>query len=293
MASDRKKREWFDLGAEAFARVRPNLYDVPTYACPICLTPFMVEALAQKQLSAEHVPPESLGGRELLLTCRCCNNSSGTKLDAHARIKEDVQLAFNGALEHPHRVRAMFGDLVVNAELHTSGGKYSLQVPAKINKPGTRDTLQGVAHKGAQLTIEHQRYADLGAKISWFRSGYLALFAVTGYELACDPAFEIVRKQILECDERKMITFTSEAPGDIPLAVRRILHVLAPEWHKGWAVEFGRYFVHFPAPGDISFYDRMAAHVSDHIVYTYRYLGWPNEPTFGLRGTQAARRAAR
>jgi len=289
MANERKKREWFDLGAESFARMRPGLYDHPIYPCPICLTTFTIDALAQKQLSAEHVPPESLGGRELLLTCRSCNNSSGTKLDAHARIKEDVQLALVGTLEHPHRVRAMFGDLVVNAELHTSGGKYSLQVPTKINKPGTSDTLQSVARMGAQLTVEHERYADLGAKISWFRSGYLALVAVTGYELALDPAFEIVRKQILECDERKMITFTSEAPEHIPLTVRRILHVLAPEWHRGWAVEFGRYFVHFPALGDMSFYDRMAAHAFDPITqYSYRYMGWPSEPTFGLSKTEAA-----
>src|SRR5580704_14552788 len=265
MVNERKKRRWFELGAESFARVRPGLYDDLIYPCPICLGRFTIEALAQNQLSAEHVPPESLGGRDLLLTCRNCNNSSGTKLDAHAKIKEDVQLAFAGTLEHPHRVRAMFGDLVVNAELHTSGGKYSLQVPTnlkikedvqlafagtlehphrvramfgdlvvnaelhtsggkyslqvptKINKPGTRETLQNVVQTGTQLTVEHRRYAELGAKISWFRSGYLALFAVTGYELALNPAFEIVRKQILECDERKMITFTSEAPEHIPL----------------------------------------------------------------------------
>jgi len=129
VANHCKKREWFDLGAESFARVRPDLYDRPIYPCPICLATFTIEALAQKQLSAEHVPPESLGGQELLLTCRNCNNSSGTKLDAHARIKEDVQLALAGTLGHPHRVRAMFGDLVVNAELHTSGGQVLASSP--------------------------------------------------------------------------------------------------------------------------------------------------------------------
>jgi hypothetical protein len=114
------------------------------------------------------------------------------------------------------------------------------------------------------------------------------LFAVTVYELVLNPAFEIVRKQILECDERKMITFTSEAPEDIHLTVKRILRGLAPEWHRGWAVEFGRYFVHFPALGDDSFYDRMAAHAFDPITqYTYRYVGWPSEPTFGLSKTEA------
>jgi hypothetical protein len=69
------------------------------------------------------------------------------------------------------------------------------------------------------LTVEYRRFSELGAKISWFRSGYLALFAVAGYELALDPAMEIVRRQILECDERHMVTFTSEAPRLMPMAL--------------------------------------------------------------------------
>jgi hypothetical protein len=68
MASEKKKREWFELSASAFARGRPGVFGQPTYACPICLTPFTIQALADKRLSAEHVPPQSVGGRELLLT---------------------------------------------------------------------------------------------------------------------------------------------------------------------------------------------------------------------------------
>jgi hypothetical protein len=286
MASEQKKREWFDLGAASFARVRPGMYDQPTYPCPICLVPFTIEALADKQLSIEHVPPECLGGRELLLTCTECNNSAGTKLDAHAKIKEDVRLAMRGRLARPHRIKTNIAGLHINGELHTSEGLYSLQIPRKINKPGTGEALHDVAQIGARLTVEHERFADLGAKISWFRSGYLALFAVGGYELSLDPAMKIVRKQVLECDERQMLCFTSEVPQDIPLSVCRIMRVLGPPWHRGWAVEFGPYFVHFPSAGDMSFYDRLAAHVLEPVTqYTYQYVGWPAEPTFNLRRT--------
>ncbi len=79
------------------------MFDQPTYACPICLTPFTIEALADKRLSAEHVPPKSVGGRELLLTCKVCNNSAGTKLHADAKTKEDVRIAMAGMLGRPHR----------------------------------------------------------------------------------------------------------------------------------------------------------------------------------------------
>jgi len=124
---------------------------------------------------------------------------------------------------------------------------------------------------------------ELGAKISWLRSGYLALFAVAGYKLSLEPAIQIVRRQILECDERKMVTFTSELPHDIPLTERRIARVLAPRWHGGWVVMFGRYVVHFPAPGDVTFYDRMAGYTDGRTYVTKcRNEGWPVEPTFGL-----------
>jgi hypothetical protein len=246
--------------------------------------PFTIEALADKRLSAEHVPPKSVGGRELVLTCTVCNNLAGTKLDAHAKTKEDVRIAMAGEIGRPHRVKATFGDLRVNAELHTSGGTYSLQIPHKINKPDTNEALRNVARAGTQLTVQHEPFAELGAKISWLRSGYLALFAMFGYNVALDPAMQIVRQQILECDERRMVSFTLEAQHDIPLTERRILRVLAPQWHLGWVVQFGRYFVQFPSPGDMTLYERIAAYGLNPVVQhvTYENMGWPTKPTFGL-----------
>ena|ERR1700733_3645501 len=208
MASESKKREWFDRGAVSFARLRPGAFSEPTYPCPICLTPFTVEALKDKRLSVEHVPPKSVGGRELLLTCTLCNNSSGTKLDADAKTKEDVRRAMAGLSDRPHRIRAMIGGLPVNGELHTSQGTYALKIPRKINKPRTHESLDKLGKVGTQLTVQHESFSELGAKISWLRSGYLTLFAMAGYEVALDPAMQIVRQQILECDERRMITFS-------------------------------------------------------------------------------------
>ena len=184
-----------------------------------------------------------------------------------------------------HRIRATIGDIRINGDMYTSDGRYSLRIPHKINNPSTRNALSEITRAGAALTVQYKPYAKLGANISWLRSGYLALFAVNGYKLAFDPAMEIVRRQILECDERKMVTFISVAQLEIPLTERRILRVLAPEWHRGWAVQFGRYFVQFPSPGDISFYDRLEAYVLNSTLQgttTYQNMGSPNEPTFGI-----------
>ena len=78
-----------------------------------------------------------------------------------------------------------------------------------------------------------------------------------------------------------------EAQQDIPLTERRILRVLSPQWHLGWVVQFGRYFVQFPSPGNMTFYERIAVYGLKPVVQhtTYENMGWPTKPTFGLPQT--------
>jgi hypothetical protein len=290
MAAQTKKRDWFDLGASAYAQACPGRYAVPTYVCPICRDPFTVEALDDSRLSLEHVPPQSVGGRELLLTCTKCNNTAGTKLDAAAKTREDVSMAMKGTADRPHRVKATIGGIKVNGQLHAKDGSYSLTIPKELNRPGTSEALQRLARAGASLTVEHEPYSELGARISWLRAGYLALVAMEGYKIVLDPAMEIVRTQIQECDERRMLTFVTDAQEDFPLTIRGVYRVLSPAWHCGWTVQFGRYFVNLPSLGDMTFYERLANNGLSPMVQhtTYKYVGWPITPTFGLPQDQVA-----
>src|SRR3984957_18561906 len=166
MPQQGKKRDWFDRGASALAKACPGTCAVPTYVCPICCSPFTVEALNDGRLSVEHVPPQSVGGRELLLTCTACNNTAGTKLDAPAKMKEEVRLAMKGGPVRPHRIKATIGGITVNGQLHAKDGSYSLTIPKHLNRPGTSEILQRLGRAGASLTVEHERYAELGARIS-------------------------------------------------------------------------------------------------------------------------------
>lgn len=75
---------WFDLGAEAIARVLPGY--PRSSVCPWCLTGFLPAALDLGSLTRDHAPPRSLGGAPLVLTCRKCNNSAGSRLNAHMRV---------------------------------------------------------------------------------------------------------------------------------------------------------------------------------------------------------------
>lgn len=284
MSVQGKKRDWFNLGAKACSQAYPGIYAAPTYVCPICRKPFTVEALDDGRLSKEHVPPQSVGGYELLLTCTECNNTAGTKLDADAKTKEDVRLAMTGRPARPHRIKATIGGITVNGQLHAKDGSYSLTIPKHLNRPGTSEELQRLGRVGTSLTVEHERYSELGARISWLRAGYLALVAMEGYKIVLDPAMDIVRTQIRECDERRMLTFVADAQENFPLTIRRVLRVLEPAWHVGWTVQFGPYLVNLPSLGDMSFYERLANNGLSPTVQqtTYEYVGWPATPTFGL-----------
>ncbi len=284
MAPYTKKRTWFELGARACADALPGKYAASTYLCPLCLRPFSDEALNDGRLSVEHVPPESVGGRELLLTCKECNNSAGTKLDASVKTQEDVRLAMSGGAHRPHRVKATIGGITVNGRMHAKNGSFSLTIPRELNRPGTSALLQELGRTGAPLVVEHERYSRLGANIGWLRAGYLALVAMEGYRVLLDPAMDIVRKQIIECDERRMMTFVGTAQAEFPLSIRRVLRVIDPAWHRGWTVQFGQHLVNLPSQGDMNFYDRLAEFGLPPTVEntTYEYVGWPTSPTFGL-----------
>jgi hypothetical protein len=53
--------------------------------CPLCLNLYNRSTLTNEDtknpLTLEHIPPEKLGGKPKILTCKQCNNKSGNKLD--------------------------------------------------------------------------------------------------------------------------------------------------------------------------------------------------------------------
>jgi hypothetical protein len=71
-------QSWFERGAESLGAIAPN-YRGRGYACPICLRISPSDAT----LTVEDVPPKSVGGRPLILTCKSCNDAAGATLDWH------------------------------------------------------------------------------------------------------------------------------------------------------------------------------------------------------------------
>jgi hypothetical protein len=81
------KKALFQQGTAA-ASVTFGVCDA--YVCPLCQVQLDVAALGRGQLTAEHVPPASRGGKRIILTCRMCNNEAGHGVDAEAARRDEA-----------------------------------------------------------------------------------------------------------------------------------------------------------------------------------------------------------
>lgn len=118
----------------------------------------------------------------------------------------------------------------------------------------------GLPKAGEPINVDFvgNRFAELGAKMSWFRSGFLALFAAFGYRFSFDPALSIVKRQILSHESRLIYSFTIEIPQSLAWPDWRILEIPAP---RCTGVVFGRYVMVYPHRGDVQFYERLEAQI--------------------------------
>jgi hypothetical protein len=260
------KQRWFDIGAAAFEQTFPGLIASqlgadagPRYVCPLCDRAFPKAAIQSGDLTAEHVPPDSLGGRAILLTCKECNNISGTNLDAHARKRETVFAARKGQIQKELRVLFHYAGRKISARLVASPNGTFLKVVPKANHPAAITELQNTGiPSGTPLTIEFRgdRFRELNANMSWFRSGFLALVAAFGYARSFDSAYQIVKRQLQVPGTAIISCFTINAPWDVTWWPWHLVDMSDP---PSIGVLFGKHLLLYPRLGDVTFYDRIDA----------------------------------
>ena len=265
------KLRWFDIGAGAFERRFPGLLlerfgadVVGSYVCPECDVPYPRSAVDTKELSVEHVPPHGVGGKELLLTCRSCNNRAGKDADVDAINRELVAEAKRSGPEEPMPVLWHHEGYRIAASIVTVDGKMQLKMVEKATDPKAIEALRkgGLIPAGTSLSVEfhRHRFDDMAANASWFRAGFLALTAVCGYRFSCNPAIEIVKSQIRQPDKAVIYCFTTILPPEYIVEFKdwSILDMNNP---RCTAVVFGKYAMLYPNADDMTFYDRVRADI--------------------------------
>lgn len=256
-----KSTRWFEEGAKNLRLVlegqgRGDLLppDEMYYTCPCCLTGLYSLGAADK-LTIEHVPPEILGGRPMLLTCARCNSNAGANFDSHADQKVIADAFVRGA-EVSRKIRAtayIDGVPLRGAAQSSEDGISIVGVPKQNNREQQaafvamlESLVEGGSDAAGRFSFTiNTRFDESRARLSIIRSAYLAAFAALGWSYILQSEMQQIRDQLMKPDDAILDTYVFRDP-DSATSVRRMILVADPDELRCLAVTIGEYSVFLP-----------------------------------------------
>jgi len=246
-----RRKAWFDRGARALKSVAA--VDGEIYACPICFRGFSSDALGQGLLTEDHVPPESLGGRPLVLSCRECNNRAGHAFESHME-KLDARLAFNrGQPRRPVRMKLRAWESTLRVMARGDDKTLTIDLGERGNNPADRDAHLKHLDEASRFPLRKFEFQmsfddqlDMGAaRKGWLRSAYLVAFAAFGYHYAIHPQVRRLVESLQESGFRADNYVFLD--GEASLPANQILILKDPTWLEGHiSISFGRCAIMLP-----------------------------------------------
>ncbi len=281
-----KRQRWFHEGATALRRAleragRADELPTPSqwYACPCCLGLYATNAVASRVLTIEDVPPKALGGRPMLLTCKWCNNTAGSELDAHAAVQ-----TLGDSL-----ARGIDTEQWVKATSHANGiplrgkARVAAEFEAAVSAYGSSNPGPGLS-----VTV-HTSFDDARARLSLIRAAYLAAFAGLGWTYILRPALSPVREQSRAPDVQIIKPYLFRDPST-PSTRRGILVVSDPPELAAVAVTIGEFTVFLPGLSQDGGWEEVARSYARRADSDGRLgvrlhgkaIPWPNSPAYFL-----------
>lgn len=195
-----RRHELWRLGAAAFVRSFPT--EPHLYICPCCRVGFPEDAVDDERgLTLEHVPPEAMGGRGMLLSCQRCNNNAGSKFEKHSV----DHYRFDNLMEVsiPKGVPSILelGDVTFRAAVANSEHGLTFTMDVTEENEHVLDALASWAETQTEVPITIVGdYEEWRMKAGYLRAGYLAVSAWLGYRYILTNAMEPVRAQLASLD---------------------------------------------------------------------------------------------
>jgi hypothetical protein len=281
------RQDWFYRGYDAFKRSAPHVAErvpVPFYVCPLCLDGFTElcltdEVPVNERLTDEHVPPESAGGKRMLLTCGPCNWRAGTDLDSHMRREADTHDFMEGNLREV-KAHMDTGSARIPIRFSISENQIkSYGVPKATNPQALQQVMrdfEGAAADGVweelKFRINFEPYSWPRASASWLRSAYLAFFSALGYRFICRPEMRVVREWIKAPHAATLGTFRVIRPEESePL----LLLIEEPDVFRSYAMCYGHNVIFLPRYNDPNLFNRLAHHPETQVDLRVRQYPWP------------------
>ena len=203
-----------------------------SYICPLCLRIFRLAQLGNdinKYITLEHIPPENLGGKPLILTCKDCNSNCGHDLDVYLRneLEHREGKYFNDPKGYVSKFE--YGGNSVNAILkEDENGVVNIFIENEHNHPSVVDrfiestkTYDGDLEIPGSFKLGNHRRKTEVVDVAILKSAYLYAFYKFGYKYILRTNLNAIRKQIMHPNEKVLPPFylllnESHIPDIIP-----------------------------------------------------------------------------
>lgn len=218
LRTERKRRQFFKLYSNNLFNVlkHPGIsidYDYEDgFICPICYGFFDRKSLSfeyDDRLTLEDIPPKSLGGQPLTLTCKICNNLAGSELESHLskrlHFDEFMQGVKDSSIDarfRPHPTVDL-GSTVINRGENRIYIEYDphRSDPSQIERFNELVSSGGIAEFDLNFS---GKYKNNRAEIALLRIAYLLAFSTFGYGFLFSKNLESVQQQLRNPQETIM-----------------------------------------------------------------------------------------
>lgn len=184
-----------------------------SYICPLCLRIFRLAQFGSdinKYITLEHIPPENLGGKPLILTCKDCNSNCGHDLDVYLRNELEHREGKYFSDPKGYVSKFEYGGNSVNSIIkEDENGIVNIYVENKHNRPGVVDRfIESTKACDGDLEIpgsfklgNHRRKTEV-VDVAILKSAYLYAFYKFGYGYILNTNLNSIRKQIMNPNEK-------------------------------------------------------------------------------------------
>lgn len=212
---------------------KPELQE-PTqhYICPLCVKAQVIVngniLMKFEEFTLDHVPPESIGGKTELMTCKVCNNTAG---EYEASLLEKIRLhAFGDNKEGASIKKLSVKDDLSNSSRHKGfmtkdeSGTILLDFPeqAKEHNPKLKNILDQFGQSIQEIHITIKTPDEEKLTKALLKAAYLLCFIHWGYEFVYSESGYRIRR-VLHGEEKYPIplpvVFIDKEKQELPIGI--------------------------------------------------------------------------
>lgn len=215
-----------------------------SYVCPLCKAVFSIGDLnreSDNMLTIEHIPPKSVTSLGIVLACKQCNNSHGSKFDSE--LSKKVESGSFLQLTEGSTIVANFKlDNGMDSRGHlqiSNDSTIEVFMDGKRTNPGyATNFINFVTGKDndSKINMTIVSHNKKLAKLSLLRAAYLFAFMKLGYAFVFTQEAERIRKMINKDTKLSELDFVTS--NKVPDELLGMSIIVDPQFAKGYLVGF-------------------------------------------------------